>query len=44
MKEEIKDPYDDLDEVMRLERNRIGERSGLHFMITQQEYQGTWKL
>ena len=44
MAEDVKDVYDDLEEVMRSERNRVGERSGLHFMITQQEYHGTWKL
>jgi len=31
-------------EVIKLESSRAGERSGLEFMITQYEYEGTWKL
>ena len=39
---------DDIDEevveLINSETRRVGTRSGLNFMITQYEYEGTWKL
>lgn len=44
MNETPKQVYEDLEEVYKSECRRIGERSGLPFMITQFEYEGTWQL
>lgn len=44
MEESVDDIFDDLNEVYRSEIMRLGERSGLPFMITQFEYEGTWQL
>lgn len=44
MEGNVKRVYEDLQEVYAKESNRPGVRSGLEFMITQVEYEGTWKL
>lgn len=35
---------EELKELFISEATRIGERTGLEFMITQFEYEGTWNL
>lgn len=40
----IQDINEEIQEVFKMEASRVGLRSGLEFMISQYEYEGTWKI